>query len=166
MESIRWNNFKAVIDGINDNTAVLLQTDKYGDINTTYTTTIAIMWLNSCQNPFTPQDEAKCDIQSSTDGKLVVKSQYMNCMQVKTNWYWEQPPQQNSIISPTRTIVHPCLDVTTITKVKKPKHLWNKNQTHKYIQRSICFLALFPLGLPFVFPVKFSLKIIVDPCSL
>ena len=60
-----------------------------------------------------------CYGEISTDGKLVVKYQYMNCMQDNKIWYLEKSPQQNKMIVPTRTILHPCLDVTTFNEVKK-----------------------------------------------
>ena len=55
-------------------------------------------------------------------------------MQYNTKYYWEQPPQQKNIIVPTRTIIHPCLDVINVTEVKKPKRVCNKNQARKAIQ--------------------------------
>ena len=36
-------------------------------------------------------------------------------MQVDTNWYWNQHPQQHVIVVPTRTILHPRLEVTLVT---------------------------------------------------
>ena len=38
-------------------------------------------------------------------------------MQEEINWYWDQKQQQQVIIVPTRTIVHPCLDVVTVKGV-------------------------------------------------
>ena len=82
-----------------------------------------------------------CDGQTCTAGELVVKAQYINFMQENTKWYRGQKPQQKNIIVPTRTIVHPCLDVTTITKEKNTKSVFNKNQEHKAIQRSTIYLT-------------------------
>ena len=50
-----------------------------------------------------------------TAGKLVVKSQYLCSMQVETNWYWNQHPQKHIITFPTRTIIHPRIEVNTVT---------------------------------------------------
>ena len=36
-------------------------------------------------------------------------------MQVDTNWYWNQQPQQHVIIVPTRRLLHPRLEVNTRT---------------------------------------------------
>ena len=97
----------------------LVQVDKYGAINTTYTNTMGYYVVKSMSETYTLREVKMHDVQISTAGELVVKYQYMNCMEYNTNWYWEQSPQQNNIIFPTRTIVHPCLDITNITKVKK-----------------------------------------------
>ena len=69
--------------------------------------------------PYTLQEETICDRQISTAGKIVVKSQYINCIQDNTKWYWERKPQHKNIIVPTLKIVHPCLYVNTVAKVKK-----------------------------------------------
>ena len=36
-------------------------------------------------------------------------------MQVDTNFYWNQHPQQHFITVPTRTILHPQLEINTVT---------------------------------------------------
>ena len=36
-------------------------------------------------------------------------------MQIDTNWYWNQQQKQHVITVPTRTIVHPQLEVNPIT---------------------------------------------------
>ena len=41
---------KVLVDGISDNMAALVKTDKYCVVNITYTTTISTMWLDLCQN--------------------------------------------------------------------------------------------------------------------
>ena len=35
-------------------------------------------------------------------------------MQVDTNWYWNQQPKHHFITVPTRTIIHPQLEVDAI----------------------------------------------------
>ena len=44
-----------------------------------------------------------CDGQISTAYEIFVKSQYMNCMQDKTKWYWEQKTQHNNIFFHTHS---------------------------------------------------------------
>ena len=54
---------------------------------------------------YTLQDSITIEGQIMTSGELVVKSQYLCYMQLDTNWYWNQHPQQNFITVPTRTIL-------------------------------------------------------------
>ena len=54
----------------------------------------------------------------------------------KTNCYWKQQPLQQTIIVPTRKILHPRLDVITIRYVQDiPKNVYNRIQAKKAIQR-------------------------------
>ena len=55
------------------------------------------------------QDNTKIDRKIITAGELVFKAQYICSMQVDTNWYWNQHPQQHVTTVPTRTILHPLL---------------------------------------------------------
>ena len=64
---------------------------------------------------YTIQDNTTIDGQITTSGELVVKSQYLCSIQVDTNWYWNQHPQQHIITVPTRTILHPQLEVNAVT---------------------------------------------------
>ena len=68
--------------------------------------------------PYTLQEETEYDLKISTAGELVFEFQYINCIQDNTKWYWGKCPQQNNNIVSTHTIVHPFLDVTTVTRVK------------------------------------------------
>ena len=46
---------------------------------------------------------------------MVVKAKYICSMQVDNNWYWNQQPKQHVITMPTRTILHPQLEVNAVT---------------------------------------------------
>ena len=46
---------------------------------------------------------------------MVVKAQYLCSMQIDTNWYWNQQLKHHVITVPTHTILHPQLEVNTIT---------------------------------------------------
>ena len=46
---------------------------------------------------------------------MVVKSQYIVSMQIDTNWCWNQQPKYHVITVPTRTIIHPQLEVNEVT---------------------------------------------------
>ena len=50
-----------------------------------------------------------------TDGELVVKAQYLCSMKIDTNWYCNQQPKQHFFTVPTRTIIHPQLEVDAVT---------------------------------------------------
>ena len=61
-------------------------------------------------------------------------------MQENTNWYWDQKKQQQVIIGPSQTIVHPCLDVAAVKDVDDiPKIIYNINQAKKTLRKhTIC----------------------------
>ena len=62
-------------------------------------------------------------------GELVAKAQYFCSIKYSTNWYWGEHPLQQAIIFPTRTIIHPHLDVVGITGVQDiPKSVCNRIQ--------------------------------------
>ena len=46
---------------------------------------------------------------------MVVEVQYLCSMQVDTNWYWNQHPQYHVTTVPTRTRLHPQLEVNAVT---------------------------------------------------
>ena len=57
-------------------------------------------------------------------------------MQENTNWYWKQQPLQQTIMVPTRTILHQRLDFITIRYVQDiPKNVCNRIQAKEAIQR-------------------------------
>ena len=75
-------------------------------------------------------------------------------MQEKTNCYWKQQPLQNIIIVPTRTILHPRLDVIIIRYVQDiPKNLCSRIQSKKpYKDIQLLWLMLIMI----IFWIKFS----------
>ena len=64
---------------------------------------------------YTLQENTTIDGQIITAGELFVKAQYLCSMQIDTNWYWNQQPKHHVITDPTRTILHPQLEVNAIT---------------------------------------------------
>ena len=91
--------------------ALLVESEKYGTINTTDTTTNGFYVIMFTSEAYTLQDNTTIDGLIITSGKLVVKAQYLCSMQVDTNWYWNQHPQHDVITFPTRTIIHPRIEV-------------------------------------------------------
>ena len=72
---------------------------------------------------------------------MVVKAKYLCSMQVDTTWYWNQKPKQHVITVPTRTILHPQLEVNSVTDFHTiPTSLCTSTQAKKAISRQpICF---------------------------
>ena len=78
---------------------------------------------------YTLQDNTTIDGQIITAGGSVDKAQYICSLQVDTNWYWNQHPQQYFITVTTRTIIHPRLEVNSVTYFHAiPKSLCNITQ--------------------------------------
>ena len=65
-----------VFDGISDNVALLVQSGKYGAINTTDTTTMGFYVLEAQ----TLQDETTCEGKISLADEVVVKAHYLRCL--------------------------------------------------------------------------------------
>ena len=47
---------------------------------------------------------------------MVVTAQYLCSMELATTWYWNQKPKQYVITVPTHTILHPQLEVNSVTE--------------------------------------------------
>ena len=104
----------------------------YGYINTSDNKTNVFYVTQLLSEAYTKQNNTTIDGQFISAGELVVTAQYIYSMQENTNWYWKQPPLQHTIIVPTRTILHPCLDVIIIIYVKDiPKNLCSRIQAKK-----------------------------------
>ena len=57
-------------------------------------------------------------------------------MQENTNWNWKQQTLQHTIIFPTRTLLHPRIDIIIIRYVKDiHNNICSRNQVKKSIQR-------------------------------
>ena len=71
---------------------------------------------------------------------MVVRSQYLCSIQVDTNWYWNQYPQQHITTVPTHKILHPKLEVNAVTDFHViPKSLCTRTQAKQSISRQrIC----------------------------
>ena len=69
--------------------ALLVQSDKYVSMNTTYSTTMGYYVINCFSQAYTLQEDTTCDGIISTSGELFVIAHYLRCMQEKTKCYWE-----------------------------------------------------------------------------
>ena len=71
-------------------------------------------------------------------GELVVNEKYLCSMQVDTNWYWNQQPNNHVITVPTRTILHPQLEGDAITDFHSiPTSICSRPQAKKTSQGSL-----------------------------
>ena len=105
---------QVVLDGISDNMASLVESGTYGAINTTDTSTNGFYIIMFSSGAYTLQENKTIYGQIITAGELVVKAQYLCSMQVDTNWYWNQQPKYHVITVPTRTILHPKLEINAV----------------------------------------------------
>ena len=128
--------------------ASLVQLGMYGAINIDDTTTNWFCVIQLLAEAYTLQNNKTIDEQVISAGELVVREQYLCSIQENTNWYWRQQPLQQTIIFPTRTILHPRLDVITIIYFQDiPKNICNriqeKRHTKTYYYYDWCWLWLY-----------------------
>ena len=107
---------QVVLDGISDNMASLVESGTYGAINTTYTSTNGFYVIMFTSGTYIIQENTTINRQIITAGELVIKAQYLCSMQIDTNRYCNQQPKHHVITVPTCTILHPQLEVDSITE--------------------------------------------------
>ena len=134
-----YNSFyeihQVVLYGISKNVASFVQSLKYISVKTTYTATNIFYVIMFTSEAYILQYNTTIYGQIITSGELVVKAQYLCSMQVDTNWYWNQHPQQHSITVSTRTILHPRLEFNAVTDFHDiPKSVCNRTQAKKTYQ--------------------------------
>ena len=99
----------------------------YGDITTYDTIANESYFIKFISEAYTLQNNIKIDGKVISAGELVFKSQYLCYIQENTKWYCKQQPLQHTIIVPTRTILHPRLDVILIIDVQDiPNNVCNR----------------------------------------
>ena len=123
---------QVVLDVISEDMASLVQLGMYGAINTDDTTKHGFYIIQFLPDAYTLQNNTTIDGQVIYSGGLVFKAQYLCSMQENTNWYWKQQPLQQTIIVPTRTILHPHLEFIIIRYLQDiPKKICGKNEAKK-----------------------------------
>ena len=95
--------------------ASLVESGKFGAINTTDTATNVFYVIMFTSEAYKLQDNTTIDGKNITMGELFVKAQYLCSMKVYTNWYWNQHPQHHVITVPAIKIPHPRLEVNAVT---------------------------------------------------
>ena len=129
---------QVVLDGISDNMASLIESGKFGAINTTYKSTNGFYVIMFKSGAYTLQENTTIDGNIITAGELVVKAKYLCSMQIDTNWYWNQQPKHHVITVPTRTILHPQLEVDAKTDFHEiPTSVCSRTQAKKPYQGSL-----------------------------
>ena len=76
---------QVVLDGISDNMASLVESGKYGAMNTADTYTKGFYVIMFTSGEYTFQENTTIYGQTITAGELVVKAKYLCFMQVDTN---------------------------------------------------------------------------------
>ena len=111
-------------------------------MNTTDTPKMGYYVIKFVSESYTLQEETTYDIQIIPAGELVVKAQYLSCIQEKINWYWDHKNQQEVIIVPTQNFVHPCLDVVAVKYDHDiPKGVFNRNNSKQALQKHPIYLT-------------------------
>ena len=120
--------------------ASLVESIKYGAINTTDTSTNGFYVIMFTSDAYTLQENTKIDVQIITSGELVVNAKYLCSMKLDTNWYCNQHPKHHVITVPTRTILHPQLEDDAITDFHAiPTSICSRTKAKKSISRQpIC----------------------------
>ena len=120
--------------------ASLVEWSKHGAINTTETSTNGCYVITFTSGAYTLQENTTIDGNIITADELVVKAKYLCSMQADTNWYCNQQPKNHVITVPTRTILHPQLEVDAITEFHAiPTSVCSRTQEQKSISRQpIC----------------------------
>ena len=117
--------------------ALLVQSGKYGSVNTTDKATNCFYVIILSSESYALQDNTTIDGKIIDSGELVIKAQYLCSMQESTDYFWGQHPQQQVMTVPTRTILHTRLNVTTITDIRDiPKSVCNRTQKQNHIKTS------------------------------
>ena len=129
---------QVIFDGISDNVDLLVESGKYGAIDTTDTAKNEFYVIMFTSKAYTLQDNTIIDEQIRTTGELVVKAQYICSIQVDTNWYWNKHPQHHVITVSTRKILHPRLEVNVVTYFHAiPKSVCTRTQAKNSYQDSL-----------------------------
>ena len=98
--------------------ASLVKSDMYGAINTHETTTSGFYVIQLISEAYTLHNIAQIYGQVISSGELVFKAQYICSMQENANWYYKQQSLKQTIMVPTRTIIHQRLYVEIIRCVQ------------------------------------------------
>ena len=87
---------------------------------------------------YTLQENTTIDGRIITAGESVAKAQYICYIHVDTNWYWNQQPKHHVTTVPTRTLLHPQLELNSVTEFHAiPTSVCTRTQAKKPYQDRI-----------------------------
>ena len=95
----------------------MVKTWKYATFNAAEPKTLGYQFVKYVSYAFTFQEDITTDVKVSNAGELVVRSEYLISTKEKEKWYCQQNGSKHIVIVSTRTIVHPCLDVSIVKYV-------------------------------------------------
>ena len=122
--------------------ASLVESGKYGAINTTDTSTNGFYVIMFTLRAYRLQENITIDGKIITSGELVVKEKHLCSIQIDTNRYWNRQPKHHVITVPTGTILHPQLEVNEVTYFQINAHNCMYQDTDKkIISRQPIFLT-------------------------
>ena len=131
---------QVVLDGISDNMASLVELGKYGAINTTDTSTNGFYVIMFTSGAYALRENTTIYGQIINAGELVVKAKYLCSIQIDTNWYLNQQPKHHVITVPTRTKLHPQLEVNAITEFYAiPTSVCSRTQEKIHVKAAYMF---------------------------
>ena len=130
--------YQVVLDRISDNVASLAESGNYGAINTTDTSTNGFYVIMFTSEAYTLQENTTIYGNIINCGELVVKAQYICSIQVDTSWYCNQQPKHHVSTLPTRKILHPQLEVNSVTYFHSiPTSVYTRTQYKNPYQDSL-----------------------------
>ena len=116
--------------------ASLVESVTYGSINTTETSTNGFYAIMFTSGAYTLQENTTIYGQIINAGELVFKAKYLCSMQIETNWCWNQQTKHHAITVPTRTILHPQIEVYAVKYFHSiPTSVCTRTQVRKDIPR-------------------------------
>ena len=91
---------------------------------------------------YTLQENTTIDGKIITAGELVVKAKNICSMKIDTNWYYNQQHKHDVITLPTCTILHPQVEVNTVTDFHViPTSVYTRTQVKKILSRQPIYLT-------------------------
>ena len=131
---------QVVLDRISDNMSSFVESGTYGAINTIDISTNGFYVIMFTSGSYILQENTTIDGQIINAGELFVKAKYLCSIKIDTNWYWNKQPKNHVVTLPTRTILHPQLEVNAIRDFHEiTTSVCSRTQANKSISRQpIC----------------------------